>query len=97
MKVVTIPTGGGNVLMLFVLVQFAANRPSSYTLTVNYYCAVFDMGAEVTAWCAVFTAENHLPSSKIPLIVSAFALMISITMSDWILCAKTALSVASAL
>ena len=97
MKVITIPASRGNVLMLFVLVQFASNRPSSYTLTVNYYCTMFDVNAEVTAWCAIFTAENHLPSSKIPLIVSAFALMISITMSDWILCAKTALSVASAL
>lgn len=56
MKVATIPSGDGNVLMLFVLVQLAANRPRSYTLAVNYYCAVFDMGAEVTAWCAVFTA-----------------------------------------
>ena len=49
MKVITIPASRGNVLVLFVLVQFAYNGPSSYTLTVNYYCAVFDVSAEVTA------------------------------------------------
>jgi hypothetical protein len=56
MKVVTIPTGGGNVLMLFVLMQLAALGASGNALAVNYNCTVLGVGAEITAWFAVVSA-----------------------------------------
>ena len=56
MEVVTVSVGSGNVLMLFVLVQLAANRPRCYTLAVNYDCTMLGVGTKVAAWFAVVSA-----------------------------------------
>jgi hypothetical protein len=53
MEVITVSAGGGNVLVLFVLMQLAALGASGNALAVNYNRTVLGVGAEVAAWFTV--------------------------------------------